>query len=84
LVRGLASRARQSKSRPNNGCALRSQKHLDETAGVIASRRFSLRRAVGDEGDISICWCNAAGPGFSREPKAQVAQEAGLAHPNCW
>jgi hypothetical protein len=33
-------------------------------AVVIAGRRFWLWRAVGDEGDVSICWCNAGAPRF--------------------
>jgi hypothetical protein len=39
-----------------------SQWHLDEMALVIAGWRFWLSRAVGDEGDVSICWGNAGAP----------------------
>jgi hypothetical protein len=60
-VRGPASRVANQNRVTSNGCALRStsRQHLDETVVVIAGRRFWLWRAVGDEGDVSICCCNA-------------------------
>ena len=46
---------------------------------VIAGRRSWLWRAVGDERDASICWCNAAGHVSALNLKLKLLKKRGYA-----